>query len=182
MKKQIKMKYESSTLLIIVSIAFIISLGFIYWQNFIYDEPELSTDPLTSANLEAAEPKQTRFLTLDNWSVRVPLKDASYYYRSGDYKTISSTDQKYEISTRSLRVACGTDNATIGTIERVLASEDNDSKIGASDVKGTKVLGKYLYIFTAPHSTCSASPDVLRLQENATKEFIPLLSGLAEVQ
>jgi cytoskeletal protein RodZ len=180
-QKKMKMKIESRSLLIVISAAFIVALGFIYWQNFIYkQDTPISSDGFPASSSNSTSQKQTRYLTLDNWGIRIPLTDSSYYYKSGDYTTISATDQKYEISTKSLRVACGTDKASIGTIERVPASENNDTKIGASDVKGTRVFGKYLYILTAPHSTCGDSAEILRLQGNATKELIPLLGSIEE--
>lgn len=183
MKKQLKAKFESSILLGVVSIGLVVALAFIIWQNFIYrQDTTQNLDTPYSVSPDATTVQKIRYLTMDNWSVRVPLKDNSYYYQSGDYTTLSSTDQIYSISTKSLRVACSTDKATVGSIERLLASGDNDSKIGASDVKATKVLGEYLYIFTAPHTTCSDSFEIIRLQENATKEFISLLSGIEAVQ
>lgn len=180
MKKNKKFAAEPrNQLLLAVTFALLIAIGFIIWQNFIYRADSYTTSGIVSAGSEDPGAKnQTRFLTLDNWSVKVPLKDTSYYYRATDYVTLNADDQIYTLSTRSLRVACNNDNATIGSIERVLENADNAAKIGASDVKGTKVLGKYLYIFTAPKTNCSDSPDVIRLQENATKEFIPLLSTL----
>lgn len=179
MKKQLKAKLKSNTLLIVVSISFVIALGFIYWQNFIFKQDSTQTvDVPYSVGSDSTTPHEVRYLTLDNWGVRVPLKDNSYYYRSGDYKTLSSTDQVYSISTKSLRVACGTDDATVGSIERLPNSDNNESKIGASNVKGTKVFGEYLFIFTSPDTTCSDSLEVIRLQQNATREFISLLGRI----
>lgn len=172
-------KSVSTTLVVVLAVALVVALGFIYWQNFIHK-------PVTMQQIikvEATSPKavakmQTRYLMLEKWNVRVPLKVDSYYYQPGDYSVVSSSDEVYKLSTKSLRVACGTDKATIGSLERVLNNADGKQKAVASRVAATKVLGDYLYVFTRPKSVCSDSIDVITLQENATREFVDLLGSI----
>jgi len=165
----------------VLLVALLGAVGFICWQNFV-DTPVAYNESieLETSNSTVATKPVLRQLTLEKWGVSVPLKSNSYYYQPGEYTSVNSNDSVYILSTKSLRYACGTDKATIGSIERVLNSKENKAKTTASHVGATQVLGDYLYIFSRPKTACSDSLDVITLQENATSEFQDLLKDLTE--
>lgn len=183
-QKKNNIKSVSPALVAILLAALVVAVSFIYWQNFI-NKPVTYEKLLKieTASPQVATKQKPRQLVLEKWNVYIPLKENSYYYQPGEHSTVSSDDEVYMLSTKSLRVACGTQKATIGSLERVLNTEENKKKktVG-SHVDGTKVIGEYLFVFTRPRTVCSDSLDVITLQENATSEFTELLDSLQVIK